>query len=256
SEDESLIAPLLDMTQNDPVASERAAAASALGRFVLLGELNRLPAEQQSLIEETLLTLVESPEESVKVRRRAIEALACSSRKEVTAIIESAYGHEDRRMRVSAVFAMGRNLDRQWEPLLLDELHSHDVELRFEAARACGELELASAISRLAELLGDPDREVQEASIWALGQIGGQTAHQILQAHLDVIDQDDKALREAIEEALDEAILASGAVQFPLYEYETDAEPESSSWADDWLDGVMGDSADDGDDLLPDDLSH
>ena len=256
SEDESLIESFLDMAQSDPAVSVRAAAASALGQFVLLGELDRLPAQQRLLIEETLLNLIRSPEESIDVRQRAVEALACSSRKEVAAIIENAYSHEDRRMRVAAVFAMGRSLDAQWEPLLLDELQSHDTELRYEAVRACGELELASAISRLAELLDDADREVQEASVWALGQIGGQTARQILQTHYQTIPEDNKALREAFEEALDEATLASGTVQFPLYEYEGDAEPERGSWADDWLDGVArGQSDDEVEDVWPDDFS-
>jgi HEAT repeat protein len=256
SEDESLIASFLDMAQSDPTVPVRAAAASALGQFVLLGELDRLPAQQRSLIEEILLNLIRSPEESIDVRRRALEALACSSREEVTAIIENAYSHDDRRMRVAAVFAMGRSLDAQWEPLLLDELQSHDPELRYEAARACGELELASALSSLAELLEDPDREVQEASIWALGQIGGQTAHQILQTHYQTIPKDDRALRQALEEAFDEVILASGTVQFPLYGYQTDVESERGSWADDWLDGVArGQSDDDSEDVWPDDFS-
>jgi len=235
----------LDMAQNDPAVPVRAAAASALGRFVLLGELDRLPAQRQRAIEEVLLTLIRSHGEDIEVQRRAVEALACSSREEVLTIIESAYQHQDRRMRVAAVFAMGRNLDTQWEPLVLDELHSHDPELRFEAARACGELELVAAVPRLAELLDDPDREVQEASIWALGQIGSQKARQILEACYEIIVRDDEAFREALEEALSEAALVSGAVRFPFYEYEIDAEPETDSWADEWLGGVIQDRLDD-----------
>lgn len=256
SEDAGLIAPFLDLAQADPAALVRAAAASALGRFVLLGELNRLSPQRQMTIEETLLTLIRSSKEDVVVRQRAVEALAYSSREEVPGIIESAYYHQDWSMRVAAVFAMGRSLDTQWEPLLLDELHSHDPELRYEAARACGELELASATPRLAELLDDPDREVQEASIWAFGQIGGQTARQILQTHYEAIDQDDEALREAIEEALDEVALASGAVQFPLYEHKVDTEPETGSWAEDWISGVVKKRPDDkAEDILLDDLN-
>ncbi len=251
SEDEGLIAPFLDMVQNEPSVQARAAAASALGSFVLLGELNRISAQNKMAIEEALLALVRSPQESLKVRRRAVEALAYSDRKEVPGVIENAYYHTERQMRVAAVFAMGRSLDPQWESLLLDELHSHDPELRFEAARACSELELERAIPHLAQLLTDKDREVQEAGIWALGQIGGSKARQVLEAHHEAIDPQDVALRETVEEALNELALASGAVQFPLYECGADADDEISIWADDWLDGVLGREPDA---ALPEDL--
>jgi len=245
SEDVSLVAPLLDMAQNDPSVRARAATVGVLGQFVLLGELDRIAPQYQIEIEDVLLALFRAPGESVEVRRRAVEALAYSSRKELPGVIESAYYDSDRLMRVAAVFAMGRNLDPQWEPLLLDELRSHDAELRYEAARACGELELAPAIPQLAELLTDEDREVQEASIWALGQIGGQKARHILEAHYEEIDQADEALRDAVEEALSELSLASGAAQFPLVDYDADAEGKNGDWADDWLGGVLDDKVDD-----------
>lgn len=248
SEDADLIAPLLEMVQNDPAERSRAAAVSALGRFVLLGELDRLSPQRQDTVEQVLLDLIRSPGESLEVRRRAVEALAYSCRQEVPGIIESAYYHEERIMRVAAVFAMGRSLDPQWESLLLNELRSHDPEFRYEAARACGELELASAVPHLSKLLTEQDREVQEACIWALGQIGGQEARQILEAHYQAVDRDDEVLREAIEDALSGLALA-GAVQFPLYEFEVDTE-EQTSWAEDWIGGVANNEADDGADAM------
>lgn len=255
SEDTSLIAPLLEMIQNDPAVQARAAAAGALGRFVLLGELGRLSPRKQEVIEEALLNLIRSPGESPEVRRRAVEALAFSCRDEVTAVIENAYYDQERLLRVAAVFAMGRNLDPQWEPLLLDELRSHDPEFRYEAARACGELELTSAVPHLAELLTDEDREIQEAAIWALGQIGGQQARHILEAHYQTVG-DDEVLLEAIEEALSELALAAGVIQFPLYKYEVDTDDETGSWTEDWLGGVLGSETDDeADETVFDDLN-
>jgi len=244
SEDIELVTPLLEMAQNDPAECVRAAAANGLGRFVLMGELDQLPLQRQEVIEETLLDLIRSPQESLEVKRRAIEALAYSGREEIPGVIENAYYHKERLIRVAAIFAMGRSLDPQWEPLLLDELRSHDPEFRYEAARACGELELASAIPTLTELLADQDREVQDASIWALGQIGGQKVRQILEAHYETIDQDDKVLREAIEEALSELVLAAKAIQFPLYEYEIDTDDQATGWAKEWVDGVLDNEVD------------
>ncbi len=243
SEDPDLIAPLLDIVQHDPGPQVRAAAAGSLGRFVLLGELDRVSPSQQRAVEDALLALVRAPAEHPEVRRRAVEALAFSSRDEVTAVIENAYNDPERLMRVAAVFAMGRNLDPRWEPLLLEELHSYDPEFRYEAARACGELELTSAVPRLAELLKDEGHEVQEAAIWAMGQIGGQQARQILEAHYETVG-DDALLLEALNEALSEIALSFGVVQFPLYEYDLGADGSVGRWSADWLDGVLDDLAD------------
>ena len=253
SEDGSLIVPLLELAQHDPAVRVRAAAASTLGRFILLGELSHSAPQHQPAIEKTLFALIRSPSESVEVRRRAVEALAYSSHKEVPGIIEASYYDDERLMRVAAVFAMGRNLDPQWEPLLLNELQSHDPELRYEAARACGELELASAAPHLAKLLTDENREVQETCIWALGQIGSQQARQVLEAHYRTVPEDDETLREAIEDALSELTLADGVVQFPLYEYEVSAEDQSTGWAEDWISSVVADHADETDLDSPDD---
>ncbi|OQY24345.1 MAG: hypothetical protein B6I34_03645 [Anaerolineaceae bacterium 4572_32.1] len=237
SEDAALIAPLLRMAQDDPAPIARAAAAAALGRFVLLGELGKLPSRRQAEIEDVLLALINSPQESVKVQRRAVEAVAYSGRKEILKIIEDAYHRPERLMRVSAVFAMGRNMDPQWNPLLLEELQNPDPEFRYEAARACGELELKSAVSQLSKLLTDSDREVQEVSIWALGQIGGEQARQILETRRETAAQDDEALREAIEDALDEIDLAAGTVEFSLYEYDLDIDDQDPDWIKDWIGG-------------------
>jgi HEAT repeat protein len=244
SEDVNLVAPLLEMLHSDPATKVRAAAAAALGRFVLMGELGQISPQQQAAIEDVLLALIRSSAEPPEVRRRAVEAVAFSCRDEVAAVIQNAYSDRERLMRVAAIFAMGRNLDAQWEPVLLDELRSHDPEFRYEAARACGELELTSAAPLLAELLTDEDREVQEVSIWALGQIGGQQARQILEARYQTAD-DDEVLLEAIEEALSEMALAYGAIQFPLYEYKVNTDDAPNSWTDDWLDGVLDDDTDD-----------
>jgi HEAT repeat protein len=239
SQDPALVSPLLKMAREDPSEQVRAAAVKLLGRFVLLGELGRLSAAQQSAIEEILLTLIRSPEKSLEVRRRAIESLACSGRQEVPGIVENAYYHPDRRMRVAAIYAMGRTLDPQWEPLLLEELQSHDAECRYEAARACGELGLTSAVARLAELLSDDDREIQETSIWALGQVGGDRAKRALEEHYEVVDPGDTLLREAIEDALSDLALAAGAAQFPLYDFASDLAEEGVGWGEDWIDGVL-----------------
>jgi HEAT repeat protein len=81
------------------------------------------------------------------------------------------------------------------------ELCSPNPELRYEAARACGELQLSEAVAELEELADDADPEVQEAALWALGQIGGEKARKILERFCRA---EDEATRTAAEAALDE----------------------------------------------------
>ena len=104
-------------------------------------------------------------------------------------------------MRVSAIFAMGRSADSCWARHVCQELFSPNPELHYEAARACGELQLAEAVSELEELADDADPEVQEAALWALGQIGGGKAREILERYCHAQDE---ATRTAAEAALDE----------------------------------------------------
>ena len=39
---------------------------------------------------------------------------------------------------ISAVHAMGRSADPDWLPTIIEEMHSDDSEMRFEAATAAG----------------------------------------------------------------------------------------------------------------------
>jgi HEAT repeat protein len=188
----------------------------ALGRFVLLGELEKIDRAPAMLTEEALLEVLRYAEEELEVRRRAVESISYSGAAGVREIIEAAYYDEDEKMQASALFAMGRSADPYWCKLLMRELENPNPELRFEAARACGELEDSRAVPRLARMsLGDPDREVQGAAVWALGRIGGRQALRALEA---CYESDDEALSQAAADALDEIDLLGESLGIPLYE--------------------------------------
>ena len=211
--DTALINPLITMLRDDRSVSVRAEAAKSLSRHVLLGELDKIKPWHFALVREALLETIHSPFEHLEVRRRAVEAIAYSSEEGVREIIEAAYYDEDERMRTSAVFAMGRSVDPSWSDLVINELESSRPEMRYEAAMACGELEFSAATSLLANLVNDPDREVLEAAIWALGQIGGNEARRILH---DCYREDDQFLCEAVEEALEHLEFMHGFPDIPL----------------------------------------
>jgi HEAT repeat protein len=215
----SLIGPLLAMLRADPSVQVRAAAASSLGRYVLAAELERIEPPIQARLTTELLTTIHLAGESVDVRRRALESVAYASTPEVLQPLEIAYYDEDERMRISAIIGMGRTCDKCWSAILLQELTSTSVAMRYEAALACGELMLREAVPALIPLLDDADRQVQDAAIWAMGQIGGSQAKQAL---LEAYQEADDNTRAALDEALAEQALFEGDLDFVLYEMEQD----------------------------------
>jgi len=201
-EDVRLVPLLAVAVRQDEATIVRMAAATSLGRFILLGELEKIRPAPQAIAYEALLAACRDVEEDVEVRRRALESLAYVSNEAVAELIRRAYAvPEDDKMSASAVFAMGRSADPRWAYQVRQKLFSPHPELRYEAARACGELQVTEAVPELEELAEDADPEVQEAALWALGQIGGDRARRILERYCRARDE---ATRVAAEAALDE----------------------------------------------------
>jgi len=214
NEELGLMDELLDLLTGDLSDRVRAAAALSLGRFLLLGELGRIRFERCQPVYETLCEIITADQEVIDVRRRAVEAVAYVGNDDVDTLLEDAYHHSDEKMRISAVFGMGRTADARWIDTVVQELYNIDPEMRYEAARACGELEARVAVPRLAALIDDPDREVQEAALWALGQAGGDAARRVL---LRCCDEGDEAFRSAAATALEELEIMYGQLDFPFH---------------------------------------
>jgi HEAT repeat protein len=193
--------PRLVSLLGDEAVPVRAAAATSLGRFVLLGELGKIRTEPFRKAYDALLATCQSGEEHMEPHRRALESLSYVGNIEVVKLIQAAYDSPEEKMLVSAVFSMGRSADPRWAESVKHELFNPSPELRYEAARACGELQLSDAVLSLEELTDDADPEVQEAALWALGQIGGDKAREILEHFCEA---ESEATRAAAEAALDE----------------------------------------------------
>jgi HEAT repeat protein len=209
SEETSLISPLIELLEQDSSEKVEAAAATALGKFTMLAELNKLRPCHASKICQTLLAVVSNENQPLEVRRRALEAVAPISIPEVTTAIFDAYHSDNPKFKASAIYAMGKNCSRSWLPILLNELDSAEDEIRYEAAGACGELGEEEAVSYLIKLINDPDTNVQMAVIRALGKIGGKDAKKQLNRCLS---RSSTAIREAAAQALGEL----EAVEDPL----------------------------------------
>lgn len=240
-----LIGPLVQMVHNDADNGVRAATATALGGFVLAGELEELETAIAMRAEEALLTILADETQALEVRRRALESIAYSSETGVRQLIEDAYYSPDHSMRVSAVFAMGRSADVRWRGLVRAELQNPSPTMRAEAAFACGELEARAALNDLLALLNDREQNVRLAAIYALGHIGGSDARDALEV---VLLGDDAEEVEAAENALEEMSFYADLEAISLFDESEDEDAEWDGDSDVWYDmedRELGEYADD-----------
>lgn len=202
-DDPQLLDRLLDLLPIEEEEPVREAIAVLLGRFSYLASVGQLDERRASRLRQALLALARD-DTALAVRRRALEAIGYfGDDPDIVELITEAYDAPEHELRVSAIYAMGKSLDRRWLPHVLAELESEEPELRYEAARACGEFGAAEAVDPLIALVDDPDREVQAAAIGALGQIGGPVAINVLRR---LARSADPVVREAAEEALTQAV--------------------------------------------------
>ena len=202
-ESEETMRGFIRLAESDAASSVRACAVKALGRFILLGEFGDISQELAQEAQELALRLHTDRGESLETRRRALESLANSSHPLGPELIGKAYADGNHELRISAIFAMGRSCSGVWQEILLKELESQDNEAVYEAVTACGHIQLEDSVARIGELALSSDREIHMAAIWALGEIGGSRASDILSRLDAVIDDDETAA--VLEEALDTA---------------------------------------------------
>jgi hypothetical protein len=190
----------------------RAEAVKSLGRFIYASEMGHFIEKYEEEVQELLFTVFQKANEDPDVRRFALESLAHCTHSELPRLIQEAYTSPDDAFRLSAVVAMGRSCDRnRWENQVLRELDSNDEDMRREAARASGELQLMEAVPSLIQLLKDSERDDQEVVIWALGEIGGREATRVLENLAEAAEESgDQEFAALIDDALGNASLANG----------------------------------------------
>lgn len=223
-----LVGPLVHILNNDPYDAVRAAAAEALGGFVLAGELDELSPALAMRAEDALLAVLHAEMEPLTVQARALESIAFSGETGIRELIEDCYYSHDEEMRLAALRAMGRSADVRWRSTIQAELSSPETEMRAAAARACGELEARDALEDLIELLSDEGKAVRLAATFALGRLGGRRAKEMLNAMSASEDPDEVKMAE---NALEEALFYGDAQGIPLFD------ESSEDWdddADDW----------------------
>jgi HEAT repeat protein len=236
--DADLIDTLMDKAKNDPAQGVRSAALAGLGRYIYEGDMadyehadlwgdlleDELSQEDFERTRQFLLGVAHDPQASLDSRRFALEALSFLTDDEVTRLIDRAYNHPELKMKISAVFAMGRQGLRRWDKTLLREMDSPVPELRYEAVRAAGESFLEKATPKLLEIAHTVhDKDLQIAAILSLGRTGGDDAFLFLDSLTGSRDPD---LHQAAEAALEDWLTYHGQDEWDLDEEEWGEEDE------------------------------
>jgi hypothetical protein len=200
------------MLRADPAPAVRVAAAVNLGRFAYQAELDELAEHDAQALLNGLLAMILDQRQPLDVRRRSLESAGYfAANVEVQRQVAVAYDSDEQLLRESALVAMGRSMLPRWLPVIAKELTSKSPALRYEAARAVGEMaeDARALVPKLAPLLNDDDTEIVLAAIWALGQVGGEPAKRVL---LQVRKSQDEARSQAAAEALEELTLGDSLV--------------------------------------------
>jgi len=232
TEEPKLIPVFLKMLSEDPDVNVRAAAATALGLFIFLGELEEIPEKTLHQVEDRLLAVISGPDDDL-VRRRALESLGFSGRPEVPPLIKEAYEKYNTDWLISALNAMGRSADDAWAPEVLRMLRHTQTSVQAEAVRAAGELALDAARRPLLQMLEDElqDSEVRLAIYWSLSKIGGEDVRETLEDRLE--ESEDEEEIDILEDSLDNLDFTEEVNPFDMLDL--DDLPEEGETAEEYL---------------------
>jgi hypothetical protein len=198
-----LVTTYINFLEEDENEEIRAIAATALGKYVYQGEIDELSGSKLEHIVSCLLLAARGGDTQL-VRRRALESLGYSNHKEVSKLIEDAFASENELWLASALLAMGRTFDNSWDPTILNMLNHHCPEIRVEAIRAAGELEISESKPILLDYLEDKNSDIRMAAVWSLSKIGGDGLQGIFENLIETTDVDEEI--NLIEDALDNFI--------------------------------------------------
>ena len=223
AEDSRLIPTFLRFLQNVSLNERvRAAAANALGPYIYLGEVEKIRPKLLQNIVEVLLNIYAN-DLSDLVRRRVLESLGYSSHAAVPELLRAAYFRPEVAWQESAMFAMGKSADDQWQSFVLANLEHENFKVRLQAIHAAGELTLYAARQTLLRMLNQEykNEELRHELVWALSQIGGEGIEAAFYRLMDRIDDEEELT--LIEDALDELNFTNDKSIFELMDIDIDA---------------------------------
>ena len=229
-EKKSLIPILIQMIQKDPDKSVRAAAATGLGKFIYLGEVEEIPSEAFSEAENALLDTINGKDDK-EVRQHALEAVSFSCHKAAQDEIRKAFASTDSTWVASAMFSMGRSADIRWADRVIENLDHPESDVQLAAIIAAGELEIEEAREPLLLLLEKSthlDEDLQRTITWSLSQIGGENVRAALEYLLEMaeLEEDDTDTVDFIEAAIENLEFNEGLLFPDLFDFDLNDEDD------------------------------
>ena len=209
----------LEILQNKPEPSLHVALSllSLLGEFILLAEYEKVSQPLADQIKKVLITIYQnSPNEAL--RQRALEVLAPATELELDlteAIDKAIHDYNDDWVH-SALIAIGKSGKTQWNDYVFDNLDSPIEDIRIEAIRTAGELELQDALSELYAATKEGIKEIRMAAAWSLSNFSDKNIQSTLNEMLEnAEDEEEEAL---IEDAIDNHMISSEIMSFNFLE--------------------------------------
>jgi hypothetical protein len=219
-EDPWLTSKFIEIIDTDEDINTRAQAASGLGRFVYLGEVDEISSDRKLKAEKKLFELLDDESIPDKIRQCALESIGFSSTSKVEDLIENGYENGNQEWKQSALIAMGRSGERKWSPFVVENLDSIDESTQIAAIKAAGEIALTNSVPYLIELLEDYSDEVRNAAIWALSEIGGEQVLEMFERLLEESDDDEEI--DILESALENLEFNNGVADFDFFDFPDD----------------------------------
>ena len=215
--DIKLISLFMNFLQNDSDFEVNSSAAAALGKFVLLGELEEIPEEPAKMVQDLLINeYLKTENDSTK--QRILESLGYSSNEKVNQFISCALKKDNKKWHLSALFAISRSANNLWEKVVVEKLSDLDPDIQIEAIKAAGELEIESAKEQIIEFMKNstPDEELHMQALCALSKIGGSDIKELFEDLIEESEDDEKT--DILEMAMDNLDLTNGMPSFGLFD--------------------------------------
>ena len=200
SDDKNIIPKLFELLDNDPEEIVQGQAALGLGYYIYLGEIGKIPEELLNKIVDKLILILDLKIDR-RIKMKALESLGFSGDSRLPNLIEESYESEDEEWITSALVAMGRAADEQWHPHVMDKLDHANNQIRLEATKAAGSLEIISSETALLNLIQDEDDEIRMAAAWSLSEIGGDDAQSALEMLIE--ETEDEEELDLLQSAMD-----------------------------------------------------
>lgn len=212
---------LLDMAGNEESPRVRASLARTFSHFLSRTDLGASLAERRGETCNALLQMAAN-DPDYTVRNEALSGLGHCPSPQLDQLIRDGLTSGEFESISAALRAIGNSGAIRWQVELEDALKSDDEEIRAEAATAIKLSGDQRFIDSLTDIATEDEGEPQLAAIAALGEIGGPQAIRILQ---QLTDNEDEAVVEAADDAIDAATLLDDMGRAP-HEASRDQEAE------------------------------